>query len=790
MRFDEINLIGDFKIDGTTGTSGQAIGFSGSNVEWINAASGGSQNQLTSTGYNYIIVAATGSNAQNGSTLLSAYSSLSSFSIGALGVDNRLTLFLTPGVYDFGSSFLSVQSYIDIVGLSRNPYDVVIKSTGATNFFIQTEDVDFALENVYLSGEKYWDDNSGLGGNYFRWKNLVIGGNTFDGTNFLDLNGEFKNIKVLDGANFAYVVNNIDGTYEDIEIGSVSNAFSCGAAITGNYKDITIGGISQRGFYSSAGNISINFFENVKFYNFTGTDILVCGANIYGQFKNITIPNNPSGKVFSTNISQDLGSPGSRFENIQIGNLSSAFSDINTINGVFKSIEIGDCGNVFTGIRIFDAAVEFEDIKIGNCTEVFTNDNDDISGKFRNITIGNISGGRAFASITHISGDFRNIIIGSASGNVFSGTSSIVSTFKNIEIGNVGNDLLCTDLFNSNIIGLKAGNIGNSFVAVTDTLDGEFKDIEIDNVAFRSLFVSNAIVATFSNIKMGNVSNRGPITSVFSTIGGSVKNFEAGNVAGFLRANLGFDTGYFAENVKFGDSDYPVFSSDTSGPIMESVKNVKMGNVNGSAFFADSGGTFSGTFENIKIDSANDCFFTNDSVFQDLTIRNLTIGSVSNATLTTDQPTNVTNDAFSDVIIKDVEIGSCGSDIFRTNVGTSMRIRNSRFENITIGTCSSVFRAIVGENTEIKNLYSTGNFGYDSISLAAKLINSNLNMSGRNYAPTFSEFTIDRTKIVTDIGFTVSLPSNVTSLYSIYSYAGLTAAGFSYSNIVDPDVTF
>lgn len=787
MRFDEINLIGDFKIEGATGTSGQAIGFSGSTVEWINAASGGSQNQLSSSGYNYIIIAATGSNAQNGSTLLSAYSTLQSFNIGTPAVDNRFTLFLTPGVYDFGSSFLTVVSYVDIVGLTRNPYDVVIKSTGGTNFFIQTQDVDFSLENVYLSGEKYWEDNSSLGGNYFRWKNLVIGGNTFDGTNFDDLNGEFKNIKVLDGANFAYVANNIDGTYEDIEIGSVPNAFRWGNVMSGNYKNITIGGISSNAFYSSTGQINLNFLENLKVYNFTGTNILVAGI-IQGIFKNISVPNNAGGKIFSTGLAlgYDLGSPSSRFENIQIGNVSSAFSDIYTINGLFKSIKVGNCGNVFTGIQIFDQDVEFEDIKIGNCTEVFTNDNDDIAGKFRNITIGDISGDRAFASITNISSDFKNIIIGSASGNVFSATSSIVSTFQNIKVGNVGNDLFCTPLFNSNITGLKAGNVGNSFVE-TNTLDGEFQNIEIGNISYRSLH-SGIIVATFSDIKMGDVLNDTIIYSG-STIGGSVKNFEAGNVSGFLIADNGFDSGYFAENIKFGNSSLSVFSSNTSGRIMESVKNVKMGNISGSAFIPISGGTFSGTFENIEIGSiTGNCFYTNTASFQNFTVRKLKIGSVTGDVLTTDQTTNPlgNSDSFTNVIIKDVDLGSAG-DVFLT--ATNMRIRNSRFENITIGTCSTVFRSVVDEFTEIKNLSSTGNFGYDFTG-SAKLLNSNLNMSDRNFGPSFSQGNIERTKIVTKAGFTVSLPATVISLYSIYSYAGLTAAGYSYSNIVDSDVTF
>ena len=787
MRFDEINLIGDFKIDGFTGTSGQAIGFSGSTVEWINAASGGSQNQLSSSGYNYIIVTATGNAIENGINLINDYAQLSSLNIGGLSETNRLTLFLTPGVYDLSSNGpITVISYIDIIGLGRNPLDVRIQA-GSSTYTIDSADVDFSLENVHLVGDKTWRDGGTT--SYFRWKNLVIGGVIFNGVNFANLNGEFKNIKVLDGANFAHVTGSIDGTYEDIEIGSVANAFRCVDSMGGNYKNITIDGISSNGFYSSGGQIIINFLENLKVYNFTGTNLLVAVGNIQGIFKNISIPNNAGGKIFSTNSLGDLGSPSSRFENIQMGNVSSAFSDINTINGIFKSIQIGNCDNVFTIIEIFDQDVEFEDIKIGNCTQVFTNDNDDISGKFRNITIGNISGDRVFASITNLSGDFKNISIGSASGNVFSATNSIVSTFKNIEVGNVGNDLFCTPLFNSNITGLKAGNIGNSFIQ-TNTLDGELKDIEIGNITYRSLYADSTIVATFSDIKMGNVLDNGPIYSG-STIGGSVKNFEAGNVAGFLIADNGFGSGYLAENIKFGNSSVSVFSSNTSGGITESVKNVKMGDITGTAFFAaDSGGVFSGTFENIEINSISggNCFYTNNSSFQNLTVRKLTIGTVSGNVLTSDQTTNPlgNSDSFDNVTIKDVELGSADA-VFRT--ATNMRIRNSRFENITISTCSTVFRSIIDENTEIKNLYSTGNFGYDFTS-SAKLINSNLNMSDRNFGPSFSQGTIDRTKIVTDVGFTVSLTSTIFSLYSIYSYAGLTAAGYSYSNIVDSDVTF
>ena len=214
-----------------------------------------------------------------------------------------------------------------------------------------------------------------------------------------------------------------------------------------------------------------------------------------------------------------------------------------------------------------------------------------------------------------------------------------------------------------------------------------------------------------------------------------------------------------------------------------------MGDITGSAFIPISGGTFSGTFEDIEIDSiSGNCFYTNTASFQNFTVRKLKIGSVTGDVLTTDQTTNPlgNSDSFTNVTIKDVDLGSADA-VFLT--ATNMRIRNSRFENITIGTCSTVFRSVVDENTEIKNLSSTGNFGYDFTG-SAKLLNSNLNMSDRNFGPSFSQGTIDRTKIVTKAGFTVSLPATVISLYSIYSYAGLTAAGYSYSNIVDSDVTF
>jgi hypothetical protein len=68
MRIDEINLLGQFKITGNTGNNSQAIGMSGGSTSFIDvvASGGGSAGLLQRSGYNYVIVEATGDALANG----------------------------------------------------------------------------------------------------------------------------------------------------------------------------------------------------------------------------------------------------------------------------------------------------------------------------------------------------------------------------------------------------------------------------------------------------------------------------------------------------------------------------------------------------------------------------------------------------------------------------------------------------------------------------------------------------------------------------------------------------
>lgn len=82
-----------------------------------------------------LILPATGTATENGSALLAAYTQAKTLTPygNAISATNRVTLLLSPGVYDVGASALTLDtSYIDLAGTGANPDDTRITRTVTT----------------------------------------------------------------------------------------------------------------------------------------------------------------------------------------------------------------------------------------------------------------------------------------------------------------------------------------------------------------------------------------------------------------------------------------------------------------------------------------------------------------------------------------------------------------------------------------------------------------------------------------------------------------------------------
>jgi len=741
MRIDEINLLGQFKITGNTGNNSQAIGMSGGSTSFIDVvASGGgnSEGLVQRSGYNYVIVEATGDAQANGVKLQTAYTNAVTLlgQIGGAAPDNRVSILLTPGDYDFGGDILNVgNSYIDIVGISQNPLDTIVRASNEfTTIRFNASGIDFGLYNIDLrSGgidqQVAFYDN-GEGDTYLRIKNVVISGNGFynSGTSFYsfyDLDGEFEDITVLDGCNFALASNSLTGTFKNIKIGDSSYAFYGLTTLTGTYKNITISNLSNYGFYSS--DIS-GIFENIKVNG---------GSNIFpnitnGYFKNIIISGSPT-TVFSP------APVSGTFEDIEISNASDAFiaGAIGT-DGTFKNIKIGDVVNVFSGgvgnilgtfsnIEIGNASGafsdaanisgSFKDIKVGNSSQIFSTYSD-LTGTYENITMGDVDGGSGFNAGGNMSGSFKNITIGNGVSNFFTSAADLSGTFENIKSGDVLSDAF---LAGNSILGtfkkisVKSGG-GNFFQAVGSDINGVFDDIYNGSSNYTFYSDGGILTGTFSNVELVNCGR-----SFLGSNGtsGYYDGFKVGT-ANFIFAEI--TTGTY-KNIEIGSCNSFFTSGGTLGPMSPTlVENIEVGE---SGNFISTLDALGGIYKNVKVDS-----ITGDAFSADLGIT----GTYSN-----------------------IEVGSCIGVMFYA--GTNTLPITVNVDNLFVGTVSRIFdpgggpSAIVTSNSKFNKLDVTGNcFGYGLRSkvFTAKLTNSRINMIGRNDAMYVAGGQIERCKILTD----------------------------------------
>lgn len=597
MRIDEIDIYGDFKLNGLTGNTGQFLGMSGSQLYWLDA--GASTGGVSIYGTRYVYCeSVTYSATMSGEILKNAYASASS--IGGLSVDDRAVVLISPGVYDFLNSPLNItDSYIDLVGINSSADSVRLEASNA-NYVIEMigGNIDMGLYNLSIGTASLYNVN-GAGGDYQRWGNVINYGNMFtdNSATLADLLGEFRNIKVYDSVySFSILGGNFDGTFDNIIIytNGDSTFGQNGGLLRGTFSNITINGIMSN--YAFYGYTEFNvYMKNIKI-NSTGLAIY-SAQNLLGNYEDIEIKNCSS--AFRCESSDFNGT----FKNITIGTASQeAFLSSNGIIGTFSNINISFTNNFFYAQTQGSIQGTFENITVNELTAyAFVTDSGTISGTFENIKLP-LAGAPHFKTFIDgdIVGTFKNIELGDGnSTDYFWSSQNLIGTFSNIKIGSVDGTA-----FHSS--GVMSGTyedieivevIGNLFYS-TDQMNGTFKNITCGTVATAFMYSEGPIGSSFSNIKVGNVG----LSSFFSdySIDATATDITVGEVgSNIFSNNTGGISGYF-ENIYVKSILSTAFFS-TGDYLYGTFKDIYLGSSTDCLIFSVASGPIDGTFQNIEL---------------------------------------------------------------------------------------------------------------------------------------------------------------------------------------------
>jgi hypothetical protein len=678
MRIDEIDLYGKLLISGSTGSEGQILTYGNDGGFAWGTASGGSSGPTSSyfktSGYNYVICETVNTNNAaadaiiNGTNLINAYLTAKSLNVGVLSSTNRVVVLLMPGDYDlYSSQFQLDTSFIDLVGISSNPYNTILRSSTQFATLFYTSAVDTALKNVYLKQGTNLSvsDYEGAGdGSYLRWENLILEGFLFsDGsTYFQNIYGEFRNIKILSNSYYFAASGNIDGIFDNIEsLGSNVGGFilagqiTIGSTLTGTFSNINFNFPSS--CFSSTGLLS-GYYENINILDDSGGSPFLGGSSINGTFKNIRIGGVGVSNVFSSPDGDLSGT----FENIQISDAVNAFYTVDhSIYGTYKNIEIYNLTNNAFFSNLTMSGV-FEDIKIGGTSSqnVFFNGGV-LLGSFKNIEIGDVSLD-AFSPYSTIDGTFENITIGNVGNNAFKTTDMISGSFKNITIGDI------TDITNNNAFYAESAS---------GQINGTFDEIKIGNIASTTgyFFTSGSTMSgTFSNIEIGDASEWASTgISMFSgSITGSYKNIKLSNTSFlFYAADL---NGIF-ENIEFGSTSYAFYTNP--GSILGTYSNIKSFSPQERVF--SSAFDLIGTFENIEFSNSITTYVFRAENSLSGIFKKIKLGDLSG--IDADVFYSVATDLTG--TFENIEVGNGNSsyDIFKSNGGNI----SGTFSNITVG---------------------------------------------------------------------------------------------------------
>jgi hypothetical protein len=763
MIEDQLNQFVDF-IYSDGENFWQYLGTINGDITDYRSLGGASESAVSVSGYNYIICETVNTEdpvadaLANGTNLITKYAEAVALNIGTPSINNRAVLLLMPGDYDLGGTTLELEPFVDVIGISTNAADTIIRMSNASagQLTIDWQDSDAMVSNVDIRADVA-NDGIAIGGgdsSYVKLENVIFGSDNptsnSDGSikGFNDFNGELNRIRFSELliTDFLWVEGNINGTFKDIVINDVTNnAFYAGITnfygnIEGVFENIKIGDVGNYAFYAE--NDINGTFKDIVIGDVANAVFSATG-NINGTFKDIVIGDvidTAFGGVFSAtsgSIGDDID-VFTIFENIRIGDVANdSFVAINSIDGIFKNIIIGDVGNYAfrSGGNIGnneDVFTIFENIRIGDVGNdsfnagwfnTFTN----LKGTFKDIIVGDVTGNIFYSNSTangDINGTFKDIVIGNVTQNAFYANNSIGfdsvnsvvtdTIFENIVIGNVTNTVFFAGAdMNGTFKDIVVGNVNAAFIAgnnmgfdsfnsvATDTI---FENIVIGDVTNTVFFAVADINGTFKDIVIGDVVDA---FSAFTDINGTFKNIVIGNVtndAFYAGNNIGFDTIF--ENIRIGNVTNNAFSAFTD--INGTFKNIVIGNVTNDAFYAGN---------SIGFDSFN-------SVVTDTIFENIVIGDVSNYAFYADF--NDMNGTFKDIVIGDVSyafyaINNIGFDSVNNVVTDTI------FENITIGDVvgdvfyavnsdiNGTFKNIAIGNVTINAFNAVNSIGFDSV---------------------------------------------------------------------------
>jgi hypothetical protein len=743
MRVDSINLVGGFKINGSVGQDSQAIGISGSSAAWVQVSSSVPQEGLLKTsGYNYVIVTAQGTNLQNGENLISKYATAKALNVGDKSPTNKITLLLMPGVYDLGSSELTLDTnFVDIIGISNNPYDTQIRTNAARTIVLSVTDMNFTLMNVHLgSGASLAIKDTTSTNITLRWKNIVLEGNGFyDGGSeyaFHTLVGSsFEDIKCLSGVYFLVCYSSIETICKNIELDNSPLSFYTTVNIIGDYRNIK-GNLSGSCFYS--GNSIYGTFENIEIQSTTAY-IFYCNNEIWGTFKNIKV----SGTIDYIFYSAFIGYLNEiRLENIDLGNLfitTSAFYASNNFDATCKNIEIGNYGSYcFYASSMLGT---YSSISIGDGGDCFYSSDTNIN--IKDLTAGNV--GTFLSSGSTLQGKFENIKSGNIAGNCFYSSSITSGNFKNVEIGNVTGLLFSSYDLQPNIDGLKVLDCSSDAFYSSNTIYGSYKNIEMGILSGTKNFYSdNELNIDCDNLSIdstvGCFFGTNLFTGTFSNI-----NIKSSSESSFL--SWISISGYY-ENIFINSIGYWDYFSTSKNPI-----------------------TVNGTFKNIKILGSNRYILNGINI--NINLDGLEVDTCDRLIYCQDDGSTTAGKLFG--TYKNIKANIINVDIFyfytlnakffnissnyaqRLFYSDGNEIPHARIENFYVGDSSTMFGYSSSDNSnlEINRLNANTLFmGYSSTNtlFGGKLLNSTINGLGKgtDYLRLDSNAVIQRCKIYMD----------------------------------------
>lgn len=798
MRIDEIDIYGDFKLNGLTGNTGQFLGMSGSQLYWLDAGASTGGVGIYGTRYVYC-ESVTYSATMSGQILKNAYASASS--IGGLSAEDRAVVLISPGVYDFLNSPLNItDSYIDLVGVNSSADSVRLKASNA-DYVIEMigGNIDMGLYNLSIGTASLFNVN-GTASDYQRWGNVINYGNMF--TDLVDsiigLNGDFRNIKVYDSQYvFSVYSGDINGIFDNIEIYSVNTTFFYNEYdyLFGTFSNITIHGTASQGFYGTSG--LSGYFENIKGDNIL-YQVMTGGIYLNATLKNIEFNN--LGSFCNSNSNIDL-----IVDNIKINSISSNFVvvEIGNIAGTFSNIEIGSTNNLFYCSTSGDISGTYKDIVCNNTSAYgFSTLSGTISGTFENITLGDT--GEAYFktdAVGGISGIFKNIEMGDiTSGAFYSLGYEINGTFSNIKIGNVGGSVFVTE-GNGGISGtfdnIEIGTVnGSVFTSITD-LNGEYKNITIGTVSVDAFFTQDSIQATFSNIKIKDI-----VSGAFNAslgIDANAKDISIDEITGgcFNNSSSAYNlTGNYEKiKIKSSGSDSTLFR--TAGDMSGTFKNIDLGllGANSYAFYADNGNIY-GTYEDIEMDASNGLMISVFKANQNL------IGTFKNITTKTFTE-GIPNAVGTDFFTADVILATCSNIYaggFSTNFDSTLP-PSGTFTNLNLNLGNTRMFASAIPLLNGLTIYNSKIFGLLNLGqgrIVNSLIDSRLTVPGSAQTIWVSAFaTIERCKVLANPSnasartIFAGSGTNIKLTYSILNRAtqnitNLIAASFS---IIDASIT-